>query len=155
MRATFTAFMSLAAARVRTVSGGGAYPALSVQIERVEGLNVDDGMSSHMRVLSQLRPAVTHGVMEWAYGASPIHAVAEAAAIGYFIGQSKPAAEAIRTVEAMEQAGAFPYMYGQPAATPAYERYEYYHRGAYGAPLRVPARPYQALPAQNPSSTET
>lgn len=90
-------------------------------------------MNPHRRVLGEVRPAIFHGVMEWAHGASPLHAIAQTAAMSYFIGQGRAPREAVRIVEQMEEAGALPTMYGRPAMAPA-ERYEYYHRAGWAAP---------------------
>ncbi len=65
-----------------------------------------------------VRPAVMHGIQEWAWGAPPAHALYETAAFGYYLGKGQSAAEALRTVEAAE---ALP-SYWQRAQAPAAAR---------------------------------
>ena len=50
----------------------------------------------------QVRPAVMHGLREWAWGAPPAHVLYQTAAIGYYLGQGQPPAQAIGSVEQAE-----------------------------------------------------
>lgn len=81
-------------------------------------------------LMRRLRPAIAHGVLEWAYGAPPAHVIAQTAAIGYFMGEGQMPREAIRRVERLERTGALPVVYGRPTMAP-YQRVEYYQRAGW------------------------
>lgn len=72
-----------------------------------------------MRDLARVVPVVQHAAAEYLYGASPIHAITQAALGGYLVGRGHDPRQAIARAEQVEAMGLVPGF--EPAALDALE----------------------------------